>query len=250
MRFHILSLFPGMFRGPLEESIVGRATERGTVSIQLTNIRDYAHDAHGTADDYQFGGGEGMLMKPEPIFEAVEAVLSAYPTETRATIPIILLSPQGKVLTQKMAETLAQAPALVLICGRYAGVDERVRQHLATEDVSIGDYVLSGGELAAMVLLDAVARLLPGVVGSAESVEQDSITSGLLQHPQYTRPADYRGMKVPEVLLSGHHANVVRWRRQESLRRTLEHRPDLLAQADLTPEEVEFLKTLGYERRG
>jgi tRNA (guanine37-N1)-methyltransferase len=246
MRFHVLTLFPGAFKGPFEDSIVGRAVEQGLVSIQLTNIRDYTHDPHGTADDYQFGGGAGMVLKPEPIFEAVEDILSASSPEVRASIPIIVLSPQGKVLDQAVAEELARAPALLLICGHYSGVDERVAQHLATQQISIGNYVLTGGELAAMVLIDVVARLVPGVVGAPESVLEDSITSGLLQHPLYTRPAEYRGMVVPEVLRSGHHAEIARWRRHESLRRTLERRPDLLQKVDLTPEDLEFLRPLGY----
>jgi tRNA (guanine37-N1)-methyltransferase len=226
--------------------MLGRANQRGLVSVQLTNIRSYTHDAHGTADDYQFGGGAGMVLKPEPIFKAVEGALSAYPEEDRAGIPIILLSPQGKVLDQETVEQLARFPALLLICGHYAGVDERVRQHLATEEISIGDYVLTGGELAAMVLIDTVSRFTPGVVGSSENVREDSITSGLLQHPLYTRPAEYRGLTVPEVLRSGHHAEIERWRRHQSLKRTLELRPDLLEQANLTAEDLEYLRSLGY----
>jgi tRNA (guanine37-N1)-methyltransferase len=246
MRFHVLTLFPEAFQGPLEHSMLGRANQRGLVSVQLTNIRSYTHDAHGTADDYQFGGGAGMVLKPEPIFEAVEDVLSAYPEEDRAGIPIILLSPQGKVLDQETVEELARFPALLLICGHYAGVDERVRQHLVTEEISIGDYVLTGGELAAMVLIDTVSRFTPGVVGSSENVREDSITSGLLQHPLYTRPAEYRGLTVPEVLRSGHHAEIEWWRRHQSLKRTLELRPDLLEQANLTAEDLEYLRSLGY----
>jgi tRNA (guanine37-N1)-methyltransferase len=248
MRFHVLTLFPKAFKGPLDHSMVERASQRQLVEIQLVDIRAYTHDPHGTADDYQFGGGAGMVLKPEPIFEAVEGVLAPYSTTERAAIPIILLSPQGTVLNQRVVEQLAQCPALVLICGHYAGVDERVRQHLATLDLSIGDYVLTGGELAAMVLIDAVARLVPGVVGSPENVLEDSITSGLLQHPLYTRPAEYRGLAVPEILLSGNHARIARWRRQESLRRTLEVRPDLLETAPLTAEDLEYLRSLGYRR--
>lgn len=247
MRFHVLTLLPGIFSGAFEDSIIRRAVERGLVSIQLTNIRDYTHDRHGTADDYQFGGGAGMILKPEPIFEAVEDILSSYPPDARAAIPVILLSPQGKVLNQAMAEELAQVSAMVLICGHYSGVDERVRERLVTQEISIGDYVLTGGELAAMVLIDVVARLVPGVVGSPESVSEDSITSGLLQHPVYTRPAEYRGMVVPEVLRSGNHAEIARWRRRESLRRTLERRPDLLEKAHLIREDLEYLRSLGYQ---
>lgn len=229
--------------------MLGRAGQRGLMSVELTNIRSYTHDAHGTADDYQFGGGAGMVLKPEPIFEAVEDILSAYPEEERAGIPIVLLSPQGKVLNQEMVEELAGYPALLLICGHYAGVDERVRQYLATKEISIGDYVLTGGELAAMVLIDAVSRFTPGVVGSSENVSEDSITSGLLQYPLYTRPSEYRGLAAPEVLRSGHHAEIERWRRRQSLKRTLELRPDLLEPANLTAEDLAYLRSLGYDER-
>jgi tRNA (guanine37-N1)-methyltransferase len=249
MRFHVLTLFPEAFQGPVEHSMLGRAAQRGLVSVELTNIRSYTHDTHGTADDYQFGGGAGMVLKPEPIFEAVEDVLSSYPEEERARIPIILLSPQGKVLAQEIVEELARFPALLLICGHYAGVDERVRQHLATIEISIGDYVLTGGELAAMVVIDAVSRFTPGVVSSSENVREDSITSGLLQHPLYTRPAEYRGLAVPEVLRTGHHAEIERWRRRQSLKRTLELRPDLLERANLTTEDLAYLRPLGYLRK-
>jgi tRNA (guanine37-N1)-methyltransferase len=249
MRFHVLTLFPEAFQGPLEHSMLGRASQRGLISVELTNIRNYTHDAHGTADDYQFGGGAGMVLKPEPIFEAVEDILSAYPEEERGSIPIILLSPQGEVLNQEIVEELARFPALLIICGHYAGVDERVRQHLANREISIGDYVLTGGELAAMVLIDAVSRFTPGVVGSLENVTEDSITSGMLQHPLYTRPAEYRGLAVPEVLRSGNHAEIDRWRRRQSLQRTLELRPDLLEQANLTAEDLAYLRSLGYKTK-
>ena len=246
MRFQVLTLFPQAFQGPLESSMLGLACRRGLISIQVTDIRAYTHDLHGTADDYQFGGGPGMVLKPDPIFEAVEDILGSHSSEQRAAIPIILLSPQGKILDQSMAQELAVTPEMVLICGHYAGVDERVRQDLSTQEVSIGDYVLTGGELPAMVLIDTVARLVPGVVGSQENVLEDSITSGLLQHPLYTRPAEYRGMSAPEVLRSGNHTEIDRWRRRESLRRTLERRPDLLASAQLTDEDRIFLRSLGY----
>ena len=248
MLFHVLTLFPEAFQGPVEQSIVGLACRKGLVSIQLTDIRAYTDDAHGTADDYQFGGGHGMVLKPEPIFRAVEGVLEPYGLDQRDNIPVILFSPQGRVLNQGMVESLAEASALVLVCGHYSGVDERVRQHLATQEISVGDYVLSGGELPAMVLIEAVSRLIPGVVGAPENVAEDSIASGLLQHPLYTRPAEFRDMAVPQVLRSGHHADIARWRRRESLRRTLERRPDLLEKADLTPEDLEYLGSLGYER--
>ena len=246
MRFHVLTLFPQSFPGPLADSMVGMACQRGLISIQVTDIRSYTHDAHGTADDSQFGGGPGMVMKPEPIFEAVEAVLAGFGPEDGTSAEVVLLSPQGQLFNQSMAEELAGSPSLVLICGHYAGVDERVRQHLITREVSIGDFVLTGGELAAMTMIDAISRLVPGVVGSMENVTQDSISSGLLQHPLYTRPAQFRDMAIPEILRSGHHAEIEKWRRRESLRRTLERRPDLLETAQLTPEDVEYLKSLGY----
>ena len=224
------------------------ASRKGLISIEMIDIRDHTHDEHGTADDYQFGGGPGMVLKPEPIFEAVDDVLNSYSAEDRLSIPIVLLTPQGTVFNQQIAEELAQAQAVVLICGHYAGIDGRVDQHLATREISIGDFVLTGGELPAMVVVDAVARLVPGVVGAAENVAEDSITTGLLQHPLYTRPAEYRGMPVPEILRSGNHAEIDRWRRHESLKRTLERRPDLLDSAQLSTKDLEFLQSLGYER--
>ena len=247
MRFHVLTLFPGAFKGPLETSMLELACRRGLISIEIRNIRDYTHDAHGTADDYQFGGGAGMVLKPEPIFEAVEDVLGGRTPEQRANIPVLLMSPQGDRLDQRLAEALAGAEELVLICGHYAGVDERVRQHLASHEISIGDYVLSGGELAAMVLVEAVARLISGVVGSVESTEDDSFTTGLLQHPQYTRPDDFRGWPVPRVLTSGNHAEVDRWRREESLRRTYQRRPELLESAELSDDDRRFIEGLRRE---
>ncbi|MCH8206463.1 MAG: tRNA (guanosine(37)-N1)-methyltransferase TrmD, partial [Chloroflexi bacterium] len=226
MRFHVMTIFPGMFSSPLAESIIARALDRGLVEIELHDLRERTHDRHRTVDDYPFGGGPGMILKPEPLFEAVEALCAS--SREGDAVPVVLLTPQGRTLTQGIVERLAQRAELVLICGRYEGVDERVRQHLVTEEISIGDYVLSGGELAAMVLIDAVARLIPGVVGSAESTQAGSFTTGLLQHPQYTRPADFRGWAVPDVLTSGNHAEIARWRRRESLRRTFHRRPDLL----------------------
>lgn len=246
MRFHILTLFPEAFAGPAHYSLMGRALRRGLLSVTVSDIRAYTNDAHGTADDYQFGGGPGMVMKPEPIFAAAAEALAGYSPERRAALPVILLSPQGQLLNQQMVTELSQAPALTLICGHYAGVDERVRTGLATHDISIGDYVLTGGELAALILIDAVSRFIPGVVGTQENVQEDSITSGLLQHPLYTRPAEYRGMAAPEILLSGHHARIEQWRRQESLRRTLARRPDLLKTAALTAADLRYLAGLGY----
>ena len=248
MRFHILTLFPAVFRDHLEYSMLGRAVKSGIVSIDVTDIRDYAHDPHHTADDYQFGGGHGMIMKPDPVFEATEALLSKYTEAERTEIPIIFFTPQGEKLTQKIVEELAEAPALTMICAHYAGIDNRVPEFLATREISLGDFVLTGGELPAMALIDAVSRLVPGVIGSMENVTEDSISSGLLQHPLYTRPAEYRGMETPEILLSGHHSNIERWRREQSLQRTLERRPDLLLTAELSATDLEYLKTLGYEQ--
>lgn len=241
MRIDILTLFPGMFGGPFEESIVKRAVEKGLVEIQFHNIRDFAVDKHRTVDDYPFGGGPGMVMKPDPLFAAVESL--ALPPG----VPIILLSPQGRLFSQQVAEELAAQERLALICGHYEGVDERVRERLVTDEVSIGDYILTGGEIPAMVVVDAVVRLLPGAVGSEESIRTDSLVSGLLQYPLYTRPADFRGWRVPQVLLSGHHGEIARWRRRQSLLRTLERRPDLLERAELTDEER---AELGIRREG
>ncbi len=250
MQVHILTLFPEMFQGPFGESIVKRAVDKGAVDIQLHNIRDYTHDRHRTVDDYQFGGDSGMVMKPEPIFEGVETILAGITQLEMATTRVILTSPQGKLLDQKMVEEFARQRYLIILCGHYEGVDERVREHLITDDVSIGDYVLTGGELAAMALTDAVVRLLPGVVGKPESVTRDSITSGLLQHPVYTRPAEYQGWEVPETLLSGNHGEIGRWRRERALERTLRQRPDLLSKAALSMEDEEFLEGLGWKREG
>lgn len=235
-----------MFRGPFDESIVKRAVEKGAVEILLHNIRDYSQDRHRTVDDYQFGGDSGMVMKPEPLFEGVETILAGITQLEMATTRVILTSPQGRLLDQKMVEEFSRQRYLIILCGHYEGVDERVREHLITDDVSIGDYVLTGGELAAMALTDAVVRLLPGVVGKPESVNRDSITSGLLQHPVYTRPAEYQGWKVPEMLLSGNHGEIKKWRRRKALKRTLRQRPDLLEKAELTSEDREYLDSLGY----
>ena len=245
MRFHILTIFPRMFDGPLSEGMVKRAVDKGLVEVSVTDIRDFTHDRHRSVDDYTFGGGAGMLMKPGPIFEAVDAARASAGLDD--SVPVVLLTPQGRRLTQRIVEGMVPRSDVVLICGRYEGVDERVRQHLATDEISLGDYVLSGGELAAMVLVEAVSRLVPGVVGSVESTEDDSFTTGLLQHPQYTRPAEYRGWPVPDVLLSGDHARIARWRRRESLRRTFERRPDLLDDAGLSDDEREFIRELGAE---
>ena len=241
MDIHILTLFPEMFRGPFQESIVGRAVERGLARIHIYNIRDYVLDKHRVVDDYPFGGGGGMVLKPEPLFLGVEDVKSRIaegsgPQQAEET-PVVLLSPQGEVFTQEVVRDLTFHRDLILICGHYEGVDERVREHLVDREISIGDYVLSGGEIPAMVIVDALVRLIPGAVGDTESLEDDSHASGLIQFPQYTRPAEYRGWPVPPVLLSGNHQEVHKWRRRQSLRRTLGRRPDLLAKASLSPED-------------
>jgi tRNA (guanine37-N1)-methyltransferase len=247
VRFDIFTLFPEMFSSPFDASIVGRACEAGRVTLAVHNIRDYATDKHHMTDDTPYGGGGGMVMKPEPIWNAVEGVLGFDPTGRSDAPPLILLTPQGRLFTQAVARQLAACERLMLICGRYEGVDERVRQYLVSDELSIGDYVLTGGELAAMVVVDAVVRLLPGVLGDPGAAADDSHASGLLEYPHYTRPADYRGYPVPEVLLSGHHAEVDRWRRREALRRTYERRPEFLEHADLSPADRQFVAQLEAE---
>ena len=234
MEITILTLFPGMFVGPLSESILGRAIQHGLLTITTRNIRDYATDKHHIVDDTAYGGGPGMLMKPEPIFEAVEAVQR----ESAQKPQVVLMSPQGRVFNQSMAEELALVPHLLLICGHYEGVDERVREHLIDDEISVGDYVLTGGELAALVVVDVVARLVPGVVGDPGSVQGDTFSQGLLQQPEYTRPELFREWRVPPVLLSGDHQAIPAWRRRQSLLRTLQRRPDLLDTAGLSAQEV------------
>jgi tRNA (guanine37-N1)-methyltransferase len=227
----IFTLFPEMFQGPFNFSILKRAIDHGLVSMNIHNIRDYTHDKHHTVDDYAYGGGAGMILKPEPIFEAVESIKSNIKPEI-GELPVILLTPQGRLFSQQIARELSTYSHLILICGRYEGVDERVREHLVTDEISIGDYVLSGGELAAMVVVDTVVRLLPGVLGSEASLMEDSHVDGLLEYPQYTRPVEYRGWSVPEVLLSGNHAQIAKWRREQSIQRTSERRPELLDKAN------------------
>lgn len=244
MHFDILTLFPQMFESPLKESILKRALEQGLISIAIHDIRDYATDKHRMTDDAPYGGGGGMVMKPGPIFGAVEATLGANP---RPQAPIILLSPQGRLLTQQVASELAAHSRLLLICGRYEGVDERVRQFLVNDEISIGDYVLTGGEIPAMVIMDAISRLVPGVLGDPTATVKDSHAQGLLEHPQYTRPAIFRGHAVPQVLLSGNHAEIALWRRQEALRRTYDRRPELLQEAQLTQEDLDYLESLRRE---
>ena len=233
MRIDIITLFPEMFSGPFDASIIARGRDAGVLEIALHNPRDYALDKHHIVDDYAYGGGPGMVMKPDPIFDCVDAVRAMAEPAGK----VVLLTPQGRLLNHEVASELATEERLILICGHYEGVDERVREFLADDEISIGDYVLSGGEPAAIVLVDAVARHQPGVLGSELSLEEESHAQGLLEYPQYTRPAEYRGMTIPEVLLSGHHAEIAKWRRRQSILRTARRRPDLLAKAELTAEE-------------
>jgi len=248
MRFDIFTLFPHLFAGVFEESILKRAIELGHLQVALHNIRDYATDKHHITDDYPYGGGGGMVMKPEPIFRAMETVLAGEEGGALPDMPIILLSPQGRTFTQEIARELSNAPRVALICGRYEGVDERVRQHLANDEISIGDYVLSGGELPAMVIVEAVSRLLPGVLGDPMGSATDSFAMGLLEYPHYTRPPVFRGHAVPDELLSGHHAQIARWRRRQALRRTWERRPDLLARLELSDEDRRYLQELAAQK--
>jgi len=242
LNFEVLTLFPGTLVAPLNESIMKRAKEKGLLNVTVRNIRDYTEDKHKTADDSPYGGGAGMVLKPEPIFMAVEAVQKENPGEELLTI---LLSPQGRLFNQKRAERLAEEKRrIVLLCGHYEAVDERVIDALIDEELSIGDYILTGGELAALVVIDAAARLLPGVLGDEESAYRDSFGDGLLDHPHYTRPAKYHGMKVPDVLLSGNHGDISKWRRREELKATLVKRPDLLERADLSEEDKKTLEEL------
>lgn len=244
MKIDIVTIFPAMVREPLAEGIVGRAIARGLLDVRVHDLRDYTTDRHRVVDDMPFGGGPGMVLKPEPLFAAVERIT----TERGTPSAVVLTSPDGDRLTHAVAERLSALEHIVLLCGRYEGVDERVRASLATETISIGDYVLSGGELPALVIVDAVARFVPGVVGDEDSVARDTFASGLLDYPQYTRPAEFRGMTVPPVLLSGHHAEIEKWRRREALRRTLERRPELLDHAALDVSDRELLKELTRAR--
>lgn len=239
MRIEILTTLPQVIESYVGESILGRARKKGLLEVEAVNIRDYTEDKHRTTDDAPFGGGPGMVMKCEPVFKAVEALTSK---KIGAKPRVLLMTPQGRRFDQKMAEELARENCVIMICGRYEGVDERIRERLVTDEVSIGDFVLTGGELAAMVITDAVARLLPGVLGDETSPESESFSSGLLEYPQYTRPADFRGYAVPEVLLSGNHAEIEKWRREQALIRTLRKRPDLLEDAPLTENDKGFLR--------
>jgi tRNA (guanine37-N1)-methyltransferase len=233
MRIDVLTLFPETFEGPLQASILGRALREGVAEVQLHNIRDYATDKHAVVDDYAYGGGPGMVMKPEPLAAAIEGV------RTMAQPPgrVVLLTPQGRLLNQRVVDELVREERLILLCGHYEGVDERIREHFVDDEVSIGDYVLSGGEYAAIVVIDAVVRRLPGTLGGEDSLLEESHTDGLLEYPQYTRPAEFRGWQVPDILLSGNHGEIARWRRQQRVIRTAKRRPDLLNKACLTDAE-------------
>ena len=243
MQFDVFTILPEVFPPYIDSSILQRARQRGLIDIRVHNIREYAHDKHHTTDDIPYGGGGGMIMKPEPIFESVESVLGR---ETKC--PIILLTPQGRVFNQTIAQELSSHEKIALICGRYEGVDERIRKHLVTDEISIGDYVLTGGELPALILIDAVSRLITGVLGDPDGAADDSHASGLLEYPHYTRPPEFRGESVPDVLLSGDHARIAKWRREQSLLRTLERRPDLLEKARLSDKDQKFLLKKKEER--
>lgn len=244
MRIDVLTLFPEMFEAPLKSSIVGRAIKQGHLDVGVLNYRDFAMNRHKMVDDTPFGGGAGMVLKPEPIFLAVESLVAK---ATSIVHPrVILLSPQGRVFSQRIAEELARDDHLIFISGHYEGFDERIRENLVDDEISIGDYVLTGGELPALVIIDAVARLLPGVLGNEQSAADDSFSKGLLEFPQYTKPAEFRGWKVPDILLSGHHANIATWRREQSLLVTWRKRPDLLHSVVLDRKDKAFLRTVGW----
>ena len=239
MQFEVFTLLPEVFSPYLKSSILQRAHERELIDVRIHNIRDFTHDKHHTADDTPYGGGGGMVMKPEPVFEAVASILGLEPA-----CPIILLTPQGRVFTQAIADEFSRHEKIALICGRYEGVDERIREHLVTDEISIGDYVLTGGELPALVLIDAVSRLIPGVLGDPQGAADDSHAMGLLEYPHYTRPPEFKGWKVPEVLLSGDHGKIEKWRREQALLRTLKRRPDLLEKAQLSDKERKYIEEL------
>lgn len=265
MKFEVFTLLPEVFPSYLETSIIKRARERNLIDVRVHNIRDYTHDKHHMTDDTPYGGGGGMVMKPEPVFEAIESVLglnspfdysleehsASAQGETHQTtpqpasnIPIILLTPQGRVFNQSIAQEFSQHPHIALICGRYEGIDERIREHLVTHEISIGDYVLTGGELPALILIDAIARLLPDVLGDPTGAQDDSHAMGLLEYPHYTRPPEFRGWKAPDILLSGDHAKIDKWRREQALLRTFNKRPDMLEKAELTKEDLKFIERL------
>lgn len=238
MRIDVLTLFPEMFEGVFGASILGKAKDKGIVSLQAVNFRNYSGNKHNTVDDYPYGGGGGMVLKPEPVFSAVEDLA----LEPGVTPRVVLMCPQGETFTQRKAEELSRESHIVLICGHYEGYDERIREHLVTDEISIGDYVLTGGEIPAMAVIDSVVRLLPGVLGNESSAVTDSYSTGLLEHPHYTRPPEFRGWTVPDVLISGHHGRIDEWRRQQSLLRTLIRRPELLEDVELTKKEIIWLK--------
>lgn len=241
MRINVLTLFPEMFEGVFGSSMMKKAQDKGAVELNVDNLREYAVNKR-QVDDYPFGGGAGMVLKPEPVFEAVETISAG------RTPRVILLCPQGERFTQKKAEELSAEEDLIFICGHYEGYDERIREHLVTDELSVGDFVLTGGEMAALPIIDSIVRLLPGVLGNADSPVLDSFSTGLLEHPHYTRPADFRGWKVPDVLTSGNHGRVDAWREEQTLKRTLERRPDLLEQLELTPAQKKVLQRLKDER--
>jgi tRNA (guanine37-N1)-methyltransferase len=243
MNIHVLSLFPDMFDNVFGASIMKKAQEKGAVNFNVTDFRAFSNNKHNQVDDYPYGGGAGMVLKPEPLFNAVEN-LQAQGKKPR----IILMCPQGERYSQQKAEELAQEEDLIFLCGHYEGYDERIREHLVTDEISIGDFVLTGGELAAMTIIDSVVRLLPGVLGQEASHINDSFSTGLLEHPHYTRPADFRGMKVPDVLMSGNHAKIAEWREEQSLKRTFERRPDLLDHIELTDKQLKYLRSIGYKK--
>ncbi|AWE06653.1 tRNA (guanosine(37)-N1)-methyltransferase TrmD [Lysinibacillus sp. 2017] len=241
MQIHVLSLFPEMFSGVFGSSIIKKAQEKGAVELAVTDIREYSENKHKQVDDYPYGGGAGMVLKPEPMFKAVEAI-------TKDRKPrVILMCPQGERFNQKKAEELSKEDDLVFLCGHYEGYDERIRTHLVTDEISIGDFVLTGGELPAMTIIDSIVRLLPGVLGQQDSHIQDSFSTGLLEHPHYTRPAEFRGMKVPDVLLSGNHAKIAEWREEQSFKRTLERRPDLIEALELTDKQLKIIAKIKSE---
>jgi tRNA (guanine37-N1)-methyltransferase len=245
MKFEVFTLLPEVFPPYLDTSILNRARQRGLIDVRIHNIRDYTHDKHHTTDDTPYGGGGGMVMKPEPVFEAVESVLgfTAPPTQP-VTVPVILMTPQGRVFTQRVAEELSRYERIALLCGRYEGVDERIREHLVTDEISIGDYVLTGGELPALMVIDAVSRLIPGVLGDPTGAEDDSHSMGLLEYPHYTKPPEFRGWKVPDLLASGNHAKIDEWRREQALTRTFYKRPDMLEKAELTKKDKKIIESL------
>jgi tRNA (guanine37-N1)-methyltransferase len=239
MRVDIFSLFPQVFGPYLDISILQRAIQNGLVEIHNHNIRDWAIDHHHTTDDVPYGGGGGMVMKVEPVFSAVEDILGAPPK-----CPLILMTPQGRLFDQKTAYEFSNLEHIAILCGRYEGIDERIRENLVTDEISVGDYVLTGGELPALTVLDAIVRLIPGALGDPDGAQDDSHASGLLEYPHYTRPPEFRGSKVPEILLSGHHAEIARWRREQAIKRTLQRRPDMLEKAELSEKENKYLKQL------